>query len=449
MNPYRALPSVDRVLAQPSLVEADVDPALLTELAREELAAARTAVSRGAAAPDAAACAAGVLARAQALGRASLLPVINATGVIIHTNLGRVPLSRAARAAMDAAARGYSNLEFDLDSGARGSRHTHLEALLRRATGAEAGLAVNNNAAALLLILSALCAGREVVISRGELVEIGGGFRIPDVLRQSGARLVEVGTTNRTYVRDYEAAMGADTAAVLRVHSSNFRIVGFVAHPDTKELARSAREQDLLLLDDIGSGALLDTAGFGLAPEPTVQGSLGAGADLVMFSGDKLLGGPQAGIIAGRSDLVERLRRHPLARAVRLDKASIAALNATLLHYVRGEALREVPVWRMIAMPLAAIEARAHAWVAAVGEVARVVPARSMVGGGSLPGESLPTAAAAITSGSADQLARQLRRQDPPLVGRVEREAVLLDPRTVDPTEDAAVVRTVRSALAG
>jgi L-seryl-tRNA(Ser) seleniumtransferase len=348
---------------------------------------------------------------------------------------------------MEAVARGYSNLEFDLEAGARGSRHTHVEDLVQRATGAEAAIAVNNNAAALLLALSALCAGREVIISRGQLVEIGGGFRIPDVMRQSGARLVEVGTTNRTYVADYESAITPETAALMRVHASNFRLIGFVEQPDLPPLARAAHERGLLLLDDLGSGALLDTAPFGLAPEPTVQSSLAAGADLVLFSGDKLLGGPQAGIIGGRRDLIERLRRHPLARAVRLDKTSIAALNATLLHYVRGEALREIPVWRMIAAPLAEIERRARACAAAIGHAARVEPARSMVGGGSLPEESLPSAAIVLPVPDPHQLAARLRRGDPAVVARVSHDALYLDPRTVDPASDSRLVDAVRGAL--
>lgn len=447
MHPFRALPSVDRILAHPILRGGDINRELLVELAREELREARAAIAGGAAPPDAAVAAAGVLERYKALSRPSLRPAINATGVIIHTNLGRAPLSSAARAAMDAVTRGYSNLEYDLDSGERGSRHTHIEQLLTRATGAEAALAVNNNAAALVLALSALCTGREVVISRGELVEIGGGFRIPDVLRQSGARLVEAGTTNRTYAHDYAAAIGAETAALLRVHSSNFRLIGFVAQPATADVAAVAHEHGLLLLDDIGSGALLDTARFGLAPEPTVQGSLAAGADLVLFSGDKLLGGPQAGVIAGRAALVERLRRHPLARAVRLDKASLAALNATLLHYVRGEALEQIPIWRMIATPPAAIEARALAWAAALGAVATTTPARSMVGGGSLPEEGLPTVALVIGGPAAGGVARRLRLGDPPVIARVERDQLLLDPRTVDPADDSLVIAALRTAL--
>jgi L-seryl-tRNA(Ser) seleniumtransferase len=432
---YRSLPSVDRLASSLRDEAGGLDAAVVTALARETLAAARAALAAGGPLPDLEAALRG---RIEQLGRPALRPAINATGVIIHTNLGRAPLSRAARAAIEAVSRGYSNLEFDLESGERGSRHSHLEALLRQVTGA-AGFAVNNNAAAVLLVLSALCAGREVVISRGQLVEIGGGFRIPDVLRQSGARLVEVGTTNRTYPRDYAEAITPETAALLRVHSSNFRVIGFTHEAAADELAALARARGLLLLDDIGSGALLATARYGLAPEPSVQESLAAGVDLAMFSGDKLLGGPQAGVIVGRADLVERVRRHPLARAVRLDKASIAGLAATLGHYARGEAEREVPIWRMISAPLEAIEARARRW-AAVGATGAVVEARSMVGGGSLPEESLPTRALAVDVPDPSGAAAALRRMVPPVVARVERERLLLDPRTVLPEEDDAVI---------
>lgn len=442
---YRALPAVDRLAA--TVLEADesLDPALAMELARETLAVAREALARGAAMPD---LDADLRRRLTSLGQPGPRPVINATGVIIHTNLGRAPLSRAARAAMDAVNRGYSNLEFDLLSGERGSRHVHLEDVLVRVTGAEAGLAVNNNAAAVLLVLAALCAGREVVISRGQLVEIGGGFRIPDVLRQSGARLVEVGTTNRTYVRDYADAITPETAALLRVHSSNFRVIGFTHEPAAAELADLAHARGLPLLDDVGSGCLLDTAAYGLAPEPTVQASLGAGADLVMFSGDKLLGGPQAGVIAGRADLVERVRRHPLARAVRLDKANMAALSATLGHYLRREATREVPVWRMISAPLDALSRRAEAWAADLGPAASVVDARSMVGGGSLPEESLPTRALRLDVASPVDAARALRLGDPAIVARIEHDALLIDPRTVDPDDDEVVGAGLREIVA-
>ncbi|HLA18055.1 MAG TPA: L-seryl-tRNA(Sec) selenium transferase, partial [Dehalococcoidia bacterium] len=362
-NPFRALPSVDRLLADERLRPLGTgDRPVVTEIVRRALETARAAVADGRPAPTDDQLVESVLGLAEALFRPSLRAVINATGVIIHTNLGRAPLSDDAIAAMAAVSRGYSNLEFDLEGGERGSRFAHLEGVLRQLTGAEAAIAVNNNASALLLALSALASDGEVVVSRGQAVEIGGGFRIPDVMRQSGARLVEVGTTNRTYLRDYEAAITPETVAIMRVHASNFRIVGFTETPDIRQMGRLAHERGLLLLDDLGSGCLIDTARFGLAPEPTVQDSVAAGAGLTLFSGDKLLGGPQAGIIVGRADLVETLRRHPLARALRMDKGSIAALTATLLHYLRGEALEKLPVWRMIAEPVASVKRRSRRW---------------------------------------------------------------------------------------
>ena len=449
-NPFRALPSVDRLLADERLRPLGTgDRPVVTEIVRRALETARAAVADGRPAPTDDQLVESVLGLAEALFRPSLRAVINATGVIIHTNLGRAPLSDDAIAAMAAVSRGYSNLEFDLEGGERGSRFAHLEGVLRQLTGAEAAIAVNNNASALLLALSALASDGEVVVSRGQAVEIGGGFRIPDVMRQSGARLVEVGTTNRTYLRDYEAAITPETVAIMRVHASNFRIVGFTETPDIRQMGRLAHERGLLLLDDLGSGCLIDTARFGLAPEPTVQDSVAAGAGLTMFSGDKLLGGPQAGIIVGRADLVETLRRHRLARAVRMDKGSIAALTATLLHYLRGDALEKLPVWRMIAEPLAAVRRRARRWARAIGPNAKVVDGRSMIGGGSLPEESLPTALVAVPGDGAyvSDLARRLRLGEPPVVARIDSDALLLDPRTVLPREEAALLRALSVAL--
>ncbi len=449
-NPYRSLPSVNRVLAEPALAAVEGVPrGLLVDLVREALAQARRRASEGWPTPNEAALAASVAQAAAALQCGTLAPVINATGVIIHTNLGRAPLSAAARAAMEAVSRGYSNLEFDLASGERGSRFSHLDPLLRRVTGAEAGIAVNNNASAVLLALMTLAAGREVIVSRAQAVEIGGGFRIPDVMRQSGARLVEVGTTNRTYLRDFAEAIGPDTAAMLRVHSSNFRIIGFTAFPELPELAVLAHERGVLLLDDLGSGCLLPVERYGLAHEPLVQESVSGGADLSLFSGDKLLGGPQAGLIVGRHDLVQRLRSHPLARAVRMDKASIAGLAATLMHYLRGEALTEVPVWRMISAPFQSLEARVRAWAEALGPEAVTLAGRSVVGGGSLPEETLPTCLLALAPRSPSGAAARLRRHHRPVVCRIERERLLLDPRTVDPADDGAVVDALRICVLG
>jgi L-seryl-tRNA(Ser) seleniumtransferase len=453
-NPYRTLPSVDRLLARKEMRGLGDAAA---PLIRQALESARAAIAKGDEAPDEAQIAEQVAGLARLVMEPSLRPVINSTGVVIHTNLGRAPLPASAIAAMAAVSHGYSNLEFDLAAGERGSRYAHLEAALCQLTGAPAAIAVNNNASALLLVLSVLAAQREegdppreVIISRGQAVEIGGGFRIPDVMAQSGIKLVEVGTTNRTYLRDHEKAITPDTAAIMRVHASNFRVTGFTEQPSIQDLARVAHEH-VLLLDDLGSGCLLDTARFGLTPEPTVAESISAGADLVMFSADKLLGGPQAGIIAGREDIVDQARRHPLARAVRMDKATIAGLHATLLHYLRGEALTHVPVWRMISTPLEEIEARAKRWKRSIGAKAKIIDARSMVGGGSLPEESLPTKAVAIAGDGAatTELARRLRTDDAPVVGRIERNALLLDPRTVSPDDDGALVAAVKRALAG
>ena len=373
----------------------------------------------------------------------SLRSVINATGVIIHTNLGRAPLSDSARAAMLAASVGYNTLEFDLETGVRGSRLTHASDVLRGLTGAEDALVVNNNASALILILSALAKSREVVISRGQLVEIGGGFRIPAIMRESGAKLVEVGTTNRTRIADYEAALSDNSAMLLRVHSSNFKQLGFVEQPSLNQMAALAGERGLLAIDDLGSGALMDTAQFGLDHEPTVQESVAAGVDLVCFSGDKLLGGPQAGIIVGKADALATLKRHPLARALRVDKLTYAALFATLDHYRRDEALDAVPVWRMIARSLDDIRKTAETWAAQFG--GEIVKGESTVGGGSLPGATLPTALLAIDSESPHRLLQQLRRAKPPVIARIAEGRVLLDPRTVLLEQETDLLAALKS----
>jgi L-seryl-tRNA(Ser) seleniumtransferase len=442
----RALPSVDRVLTLVSDLSAEFGPALVTEIAREVLTEARTALASAPAdpVPDPAALVTVITERVQALARPSLRPVINASGVILHTNLGRAPLSSAAQAAQTAAAGRYTTLEYDLAGGGRGSRTSHLDGLLTRLTGAAAGLAVNNAAGALLLVLSALARGKGVAVSRGQLVEIGGGFRVPDVLRQSGARLIEVGTTNRTHLGDYQDALGPKTALILRCHASNFRQIGFTAEVDLKALCGLGPP----VVDDLGSGALLDTADYGLAHEPTVQESLAAGASLVVFSGDKLLGGPQAGLIVGRADLLARVKKHPLARALRADKTTIAGLEATLLHYLKGEAEREIPIWRMLATSTDDLLARARHWRGAL-DRGEVVAGQSTIGGGSLPGETLPTWLLALPDRRPNALATRLRTAATPVIVRVQDERVLLDPRTVMADEETALINTVLEHVGG
>jgi L-seryl-tRNA(Ser) seleniumtransferase len=356
--------------------------------------------------------------------------------------------------AMEVVATGYCNLEFDLNSGARGSRDVHIEKLLCQLTGAEAALVVNNNASAVLLALTALAKRKEVIVSRGQAVEIGGGFRIPDVMRQSGAKLVEVGTTNCTYISDFEQAISPRTAALLRVHASNFRVEGFTHSVDIEELVALAKNHDIHVLDDLGSGCLLDTTEFGLASELTVQQSISLGVELACFSGDKLIGGPQAGIIVGSKALIDKLRKHALARAIRIDKIRLAGLVATLIHYLKGEAVEKVPIWRMIAMPLDEVERRARRWAEALGDLARVTEGETMIGGGSLPGSMLPTRLVAIDGKQSGRntvisLARKLRHNVPPVIGRISEDVLLLDPRTVLGEEDDMVLQALKTTTAG
>lgn len=377
----------------------------------------------------------------------TLQEVINTTGVIIHTNLGRAPLSSKALRAIHEMARGYSNLEFDLESGKRGSRSVHCERLLKELTGAEAALVVNNNAAAVLLALTALARRRSVVIARSQLVEIGGGFRVPDVMKQSGAKLVEIGTTNRVHPKDYIDAINEfKPALVMRTHRSNFQLIGFTSEPSLKEIVEISHHAGIPVIDDLGSGALLDTAEFGLAHEPMVQESISAGADIVCFSGDKLLGGPQAGIIVGRSDLITRLRAHPLARAVRADKLCLAGLQETLLHYLKSEALREIPIWKMICLSADQIFERAQRWMTDLGQ-GEVIPGQSTIGGGSLPGETLPTYLLALDHPKPTHLIASLRKSNPPIIARLQDNRVLLDPRTVMEEQIPTLIRSLKNVL--
>lgn len=376
----------------------------------------------------------------------TLVPVINATGVILHTNLGRAPLSAATVHAMDVVSRGYTNLEYDLEKGSRGSRLIHAESVLQKLTGAESALVVNNNASAVLLILSALANKRRVIISRSQLVEIGGGFRIPDVMKQSGAKLVEVGTTNKVRLSDYQSAIEDSTALIMCVHPSNFKIVGFTEEPGLNDIVETAHEKNVIVVDDLGSGALLDTSKYGLAHEPTIQESLSAGVDVVCFSGDKLLGGPQAGIIVGRKALIDKIKKHPLARAVRADKVCLAGITATLLHYLKDDAEREIPIWKMMSLTLKQVKGRAEAWKNELGQ-GDVLEGESTVGGGSLPGESFKTWLLSLEVKSPDKFLKKLRQQHPPIIARTENNKILLDPRTVLPEQEGALLVGLNNVL--
>jgi L-seryl-tRNA(Ser) seleniumtransferase len=426
----RDLPSVDELVRTEALSALPHSAAVAA--ARATLALAREEVAAG---HDPGDLVARALETAARRARPALTRVVNATGIVLHTNLGRAPLAPAAVSHVAEVAAGYSNLEYDLRTGSRGSRHDHLAARLRSLTGAEDALVVNNNAAAVLLALSALAEGREVVVSRGELIEIGDGFRIPDVLARSGARLVEVGTTNKTRAADYEAAIGAETAAILRVHQSNFRVVGFTERPDLRQLAQIGARSGLPLVDDLGSGSLVPCA-----DEPLVGESLAAGASLVTFSGDKLLGGPQAGIVCGRAELVSRLRRHPLQRALRPDKLTLAALEGTLLLYADPErAEREIPALRMLREPLESVRARAERLAAATRGV--VVETVARPGGGALPLYDLPSAGVELEL----ELAARLRSAEPPVVALVRGDRTLLDCRTISDDELDLVAASVRA----
>ncbi len=448
---FSRLPSVSLLMEEALRAGSTFAPQALARAAQEAIAAERDAIARGDHPLEG--------EREQIVARlvGSILGLeqprlgwgINATGVIVHTNLGRAQVSDDTAAAMVAAATGAIPLELDPVTNERGGRMSEISTFIRLLTGAEAALAVNNCAAALVLALSAIASGREVVVSRGEAVEIGGGFRVPDVMRQSGATLVEVGTTNRTYARDYEAASGEATAAWLKVHASNFRIVGFTHAPSLQELASIARPRGIALLEDLGSGAMLDTARFGLAPEPTLADSIAGGVDVAMISGDKLLGGPQAGILAGNADQIAHIARHPLARAVRADKTTLAGLAATLRHYARGEALEKIPVWRAISVEPVALRVRAEAIadrLAESGVAATSQSSTATIGGGSLPGESLASWSVALTTADPDALARRLRLGTPAVFGRIERDLVVLDLRTVMPESDGQLLQAIFGA---
>jgi len=453
----RGLPSVSSLLVRAEIAAAleRLPRGLVIDSLRAELDAARSGANDGGAEE----IAARALQRAESAARPSLQPAINATGVVLHTGLGRAVLPREAAEAVAAVARGHSTLEIELESGRRGSRRAHVEPLLRELTGAEAATVVNNNAGAVFLAVTALAAGREVVISRGELVEIGGSFRMPDIIRASGATLVEVGTTNRTRLRDFEEALSERTALILRCHPSNFRVVGFTEEVPAADLARLGRERGIPVLDDLGSGALIDTATLGTGPTTTLRQAVESGCDVVTASGDKLLGGPQAGLILGRRACVDRIARHPLARALRVDKLTLAGLEATLRLYRDHEAAaRAVPTLRYLSRRLDELEAMAASLRNMAEESCRgavlldLVDDRSQVGGGSLPGEDLPTVClrVRIPAGmSADRLASRLRVHRPPVFARIRDDAVLLDPRTLEEPDLPVIAQALAQAVTG
>jgi len=450
MTTLRDLPSVEELLQTTSAAELIVQygrPLTLTAI-RDTLEKIRARFSSGqitALPPNDL-----ILAQAESFlsvwTTPTLRSVINATGVILHTNLGRAPLSDATIRAMDAVSRGYSNLEYDLEKGQRGSRLVHAESILQKLTGAESAIIVNNNASAVLLVLSALGNKKRVIISRSQLVEIGGGFRIPDVMKQSGAKLVEVGTTNKIRLQDYETALLEKSVVIMHVHPSNFKIIGFTEEPQLKEVVDLAHKASVFVVDDLGSGALIDTAKYGLMHEPTIQESIAAGVDVVCFSGDKLLGGPQAGLIVGKKELIDKIKKHPLARAVRADKVCLAGVTATLLHYLKDQAEREIPVLKMMSITPKQIKGRVEAWINELGR-GTVVEGESTVGGGSLPGESFPTFLLSLSVKSPDRFMKKLREQNPPIIARTMNDKVLLDPRTVLLEQEGALLLGLKMCL--
>ncbi len=446
MNELQKLPSLDALLQ-----ERDTEPMikrfgrkLATNAIRATLEAFREKIKKGASSPNGGL----IIKESEALIRTwlkpSLVPVINATGVILHTNLGRAPLSEDTISAMQMVSSSYNTLEFDLREGKRGKRSVHAEELLKLLTGAESSLIVNNNAAAVLLVLSALSNRRKTIIANSQLIEVGGGFRIPDVMRQSGAKLVAVGTTNRVHLSDYQAAIDDNASLVMTAHPSNFKIIGFTSEPGLSELVSLCHTAELPLLCDLGSGALIDTTYYGLAHEPTIQEAVEAGVDIICFSGDKLLGGPQAGIIIGRKKLIDKVKAHPLARAVRADKVCLAGISATLTHYLKNETIEKIPVWGMISRKSSQIKKQASNWQKVL-KVGHVIPGNSMVGGGSLPGETLPTYLFALEVNNPNILMKKLRNLPVPVIARIENELVVFDPRTVLPAQEMTLIEELGS----
>ena len=448
MNDLKEIPSIDSLLKEKKALELidQYGRELTLKATRIYLNQIRESIKKGGNVPENKKILDSVEAVLKDWVKPSLIPVINATGIIIHTNLGRAPLSKETMEAMSSVSTGYSNLEYDLVPGKRGKRSNHAESILQKLTGAESALVVNNNAAAMLLVLTSLAKGKKVVIAHSQLVEIGGGFRVPDVMRQSGAKLNAIGTTNRVHISDYEKALEENSSLVLVAHHSNFKIIGFTTEPPLSEITESAHKMDIPLVYDLGSGSLMDTEKFGLPHEPTVQEAVADGADIICFSGDKLLGGPQAGIIIGKKEYLEKIKKHPLARAVRADKLCLSGLSQTLIHYLKGEALEKIPVWVMISRNISGIKKSAENWKKEIGTGA-VIRSRSMVGGGSLPEESLDTWVLAISVDQPNQFLEKLRQCSIPVIARIEEDKVLLDPRTVLPEQEMDLVKFLMKSL--
>lgn len=448
MKAQRAIPSVNLILNTPHLLDLQDEYGhdFCLEAVRIILAEIRDEVNQGQALPDEAQLIKRISNYLKAESAPSLESLINASGVVLHTNLGRAPLSQSSIEAVSEIGINYSNLEYDLEKGKRGKRDIHAADLLIKLTGAEAALVVNNNAGAVILILAALANRKKVCISRSQLVEIGGGFRIPEVMRLSGAKLVEIGTTNRTHLGDYQTAIEEGAKLVLLAHQSNFKIVGFTSEPSLSEITELAAQHEIPVLHDLGSGALIDPAIFGLESELTVQKAIADGVDIVCFSGDKLLGGPQAGIIVGKAQLLDKIRKHPFYRALRADKLCLAALSATLLEYLKGSALQNIPVLNMLNRKEKDLKAKAESWQKEL-QAGEVIYGESMIGGGSLPNQSLPTWLLAFKPKSARQFSRRLRFLESPIISRIEDNLVLVDPRTVQSTQEEVLLNQLKTAL--
>jgi L-seryl-tRNA(Ser) seleniumtransferase len=445
MNELRNLPSVEKIIQ-----EADIE-GMITEYGRNHVISAirdsldffRIKIKNGEPAPSVAEITHKITEILEGRFSPTLVSVINATGVVLHTNLGRAPLSTDTIQAMQSIGSEYNTLEYNLTTGKRGSRSIHAEEILKQLTGTEAAIIVNNNAAAVLLVLSALAKGKNVIIARSQLIEIGGGFRIPDVMKQSGAKLLEVGTTNRVRLDDYELALQGSAALVMRAHHSNFKILGFTEEPSLSDLAKISHQYSTPLIDDLGSGTFIDTAQFSLPHEPTILESVQSGADIISFSGDKLLGGPQAGIIIGKKELIQKIKNHPLARAIRPDKITLAGITATLMHYLREEAIEKIPIWQMISQTPSQLKSRADKWKQTL-QFGNVIPSLSTVGGGSLPEETLPTFVLAIKHPKPDLIVKKLRSAQKPIIARLEDGKIIFDPRTVLPVQDDEFINSLR-----